>query len=620
MQYIRDEKPMDINEYKKSIASYKVNDPIYAKTYTEEEKQQQREAAQKLQTQLTLMLAKGDRYFKVEPGIYRYAGQVPFEFTGVQDLYLDISGCEFILEGTQRLISFMACSNVIVQGPATVERDPFMSTQFTVQEYDEGAQTLTVKLMDGYALHPKVYNGGTFQWFKEDGSMIQTCFISYSSVEMMSEENGIVRFNGVACNRNMTDEKVLKAGQIGAIATTGGMAQLIHMNACKDMQLLDITNYGSGMIGLIWGGLGTDVVQRVYNIRRPGTNRLVAGSAGQWEYNGGSPKFQNCIFGFCEDDSLDIMGHVGFLYEQETPTTVIYKSTSTGTPAVKAGDTLSFFNGDDYTRRGSAKVVAVEEISDTAYNDAARQDMIDHYNFFDSLSRNACVRVTLDQEISVQKGDMVENEDSWRPVNAEIKDCYFHDMGCRVLVQGCKGLLMENNLIERSGLSAICIDCEQRDWGEGPNSTDVVIRNNTIVESNSSPYATHFVFQHSGAISVGPSQVYQGVTPSKATDAYKNITIEGNTILDSQYSGVLVKNAGNVTVRNNTIENAVTKAAGPVSADGEPSAQTPASYYYGEEADYAIYLYACEGITLEGNNIKNSAKYCKGDVRQLHCQ
>ena len=99
--------------------------------------------------------------------------------------------------------------------------------------------------------------------------MIQTCFISYSSVEMMNEENGIARFNGVACNRNMTDEKVLKAGQIGAIATTGGMAQLIHMNACKDMQLLDITNYGSGMIGLIYGGLGTDVVQRVYNIRRP---------------------------------------------------------------------------------------------------------------------------------------------------------------------------------------------------------------------------------------------------------------------------------------------------------------------------------------------------------------
>lgn len=34
---------------------------------------------------------------------------------------------------------------------------------------------------------------------------------------------------------------------------------------------------------------------------------------------------------------------------------------------------------------------------------------------------------------------MVENEDSWRPVNAEIKDCYFHDMGCRVLVQGARG-------------------------------------------------------------------------------------------------------------------------------------------------------------------------------------
>ena len=114
--------------------------------------------------------------------------------------------------------------------------------------------------------------------------------------------------------------------------------------------------------------------------------------------------------------------------------------------------------------------------------------------------------------------------------------------------------------------------------------------------------------------------MYRGATPSKATDAYKNITIEGNTIRDSQYSGVLVKNAYNVAIKNNTIENAVTKAAGPHSADGEPQNPTAASYYYGEEADYAIYLYACEGIALEGNNIKNSAKYCKGDVRQLHCQ
>ena len=424
----------------------------------------------------------------------------------------------------------------------------------------------------------------------------------------------------MACDKSFSHDTVLKSGQLGSVAITGGMAQSAGLYSCEDIYLLDITNYGSGMMMHVTDHRGDLTLKRVYNVRMPGTNRLVAGSAGQMDFANGTPTVENCIFGFCEDDSIDIMGHVGFMYEQESPNTVIVKGTGQATP-VKQGDTLHFFAEETYDRTYTAKAVKVEEVTDSEYNEIARKVMIKNFSFFETLSSQPCVRVTLDKNVSVEKGDMVENMNYSRPMNAVLKNNYFHDMGCRVLIQGCKGLLFENNLIERSGLGALVLDCEQRDWGEGPNSYDVVIRNNTIRESNSSSYSTHFVFVHSGAISVGPFQWYHsGMTPSTATDSYQNITIEGNKIYDSNYSGILVKNSSNVTIKNNLIQNPVTKLCGPHSAAGAPLKSSPGEYYYREEPDYAIYLYACEKITLSGNTLKDLGEYCQGEVRKLKCK
>lgn len=619
-QFIRKEKGLSIADYKKQLASFKLSDPLNKKVYSEAEKEAQRQAASKLRSRLNVAIAAETANFKVGAGVYRFAGQIPFELSGVQNMYIDLSGCTFILEGTQQFILGRGCKNVIFQGPATIDREGSLATQFTVTEYNESQRTLTVKLMEGYSLCSKALGGGTLQWFEPDGSMIQMAFIPFTGAGYVDEANGIVKFEGVACNRDMSNEKVLKAGQIGSVGITGGMALNVGLYSCTDIQLLDITNYGAGMMMHTADSNGALTLKRVYNVRMPGTNRLVAGSAGQMEFTAGTPTIEDCIFGFCEDDSIDIMGHVGFLYKQENSRTVIIKGTSTALYARK-GETLSFFDGKDYTRKVTAKAVKVEEITDSSFNTAVRTDMVKNYNFYEVLTTQNCVRVTLDRDVALKTGDMVENMDACRPINAVLRGNYFHDMGCRVLIQGCKGLLFENNTIERSGLAALCIDCEQRDWGEGPNSYDLVIRNNTIRESNSSPYSCHFVFQHIGAISVGPFQYWvNGMTPSKETDAYRNITIEGNKIYDANYAGILVKNSAKVMIRNNLIQNPVTKLAGPHSASGKPLADTAGVYFYGEEADYAVYLWACEQISMSGNTFTDMGQYCLGETKKVHCR
>ncbi len=616
--HIRNEKPMAIDEYKKQNATFKLSDPANKKTYTEAEKEAQRKAGSKLRTRINVAVNKEQVTFKAEPGVYRFAGQVPFDLTGAQNMYIDLSGCTFILEGSQQFILAQGCRNIVFQGPVVIDREAQLATQFRVQAYDAGSQTLTVKLLDGYSLCSTA--GASLQWFNDDGSMIQLSFVTYSKAAYVDEAAGIVKFTGVTCDKSFKHDTVLKEGQLGAVAITGGMARCVGLYSCQDVYLLDITNYGAGMMMHVTGHQGALTLKRVYNVRMPGTNRLVAGSAGQMDFASGTPTVESCIFGFCEDDSIDIMGHVGFLYEQEDDKTVIIKGTGQATP-VRKGDTLHFFAEESYDRTYTAKAVKVEKVTDSEYNQIARAVMIKNFSFFDTLSSQPCVRVTLDKKVKVEKGDMVENMDYSRPFNAVLKNNYFHDMGCRVLIQGCKGLRFENNLIERAGLGALVLDCEQRDWGEGPNSYDVVIRNNTIRESNCSSYSTHFVFVHTGAISVGPFQWYHsGMTPSTATASYQNITIENNKIYDSNYSGILVKNSSNVVIKNNLIQNPVTKLCGPLSAGGAPLKATPGEYYYNEEPDYGIYLYACEKITLSGNTFKDVGEYCLDEVRKLKCQ
>lgn len=377
-KYIRNEKGLSISDYQKQMASFKLSDPLNAKTYTESEKEAQRKAASKMRTRLNVAIAKEATTFKVEPGVYRFVGQIPFEIAGVQNMYIDISDCTFILEGAQQFILGRSCRNVVFQGPATIDREGSLATQFTIQEYNEGSQTITAKLLDGYKICDKAFGGGTFQWFNEDGSMIQMSFISFSKASYVDEAKGIVKFEGVVCDKNFSNDNVLKAGQLGSVAITGGMALNVGLYSCENMYLLDITNYGAGMMMHAMDSNGDLLLKRVYNVRMPGTNRLVAGSAGQLEFTVGTPTIEDCIFGFCEDDSIDIMGHVGFLYKQESDNTVIIKGTATATP-VKAGDTLEIFDGVDYTRTYSVKAVKVEEITDSEFNELVRAVMIKNH-------------------------------------------------------------------------------------------------------------------------------------------------------------------------------------------------------------------------------------------------
>ena len=613
--YIRNTTAKNYTQYKKDIAAYKLSDPAQNQIYTAAQKEEQMNEGRTMSIRVQKAIMDGKNHYKVEPGVYRFAnGMIPFEFTGVKNFYLDIRDCTFILEGTQNLIKCAGCQNVIVQGPATVDRDPMLVTQFEVISYNETAKQLTVRLMEGYSLpeHVKT-SGGNFQWFTKEGEMLPTSFISYSNAQMTNEAAREAVFNGVACNRELCDDARLVKGQIGSTAVSGHVAQVIGLSSSRNIQIRDITNYGGGMMTLITNEYGPDTLDKLYNIRKPGTNRLVAGTAGQMEYIESGVTITNCVFSFCEDDVIDIMGHSHFVYEQESSDTIIIKPMGTYVP-MKKGDTINIFDAKNFNKKITSKVVSFETIQDDALMNAARDSAIGSYGYMSSMSKSYCVRVKLDKKVTIKKGDTFENETSFRPKDVVVRNNYFHDYGCRVLIQGCDGLLIENNMMDRAGLAAIAIDMEEAAWTEGPSSKNVTIRNNTITDSPCSPYVTHWPFVLNGAISVGPSQFYDYRTPCTDPNIFSNINITGNKIYNSNYSAILVKNANGVKVTGNYIENAVTNTVNT----RRPEAS--GVYIFGEEPLYGVYLFGCAGITDSGNTFKNMGKASLGNIRRKDCK
>lgn len=604
---------MNISDYKKDVASFNLCDPLFTEIYTEEQKAQQRVNGDKILEIAHQADRMNEHEIIVPAGVYRFSKDViPFKFAGKSDLTIYANDVEFIMEGHQTVFDFVDSVNISIYGKITIDRDPLPFVQFRVVEYNVPAQKLTVEILPEYDYNSTVA-GSNLMFFRDDGSWIPHCFITPKGEFMMTdEENRIGVFTNVPCYKQYGDDVVLQPGLIGASVVQGWNATVCSFISCQKITVTDLTNYAGGMFLYETQSKGPNRFERIYNIRRPGTNRLIAGPAGQIQYIEDGPTFKNSIFGFTDDDGLDILSFSHMVYAQEEPNVIIFKPTQAAVP-VKNGDKLNFFDGQTYSKLGDARVVSFQEIDDEEMMNDARMKAIEDHNYFDTIRKANCVKVVLDADVEVKLGDTMENETSFRPSKVLIKDCYFHDIFCRVLVQGCDGLVMEGNLIERTGLPAIAIDHEQGYWAEGPNSKDVIIRNNTIVDSPCSPYMNNGpTFTFSGAIYIGVTQK-PNCTPCKDWQSFSKISIEDNKIYNPMYSGILVKNAMDVTIKNNLIENPCTKIGTPIKDTN------PGETHYGEAPLAGIYLYACKNVTLADNQITKTGQYVQWDIRKLHC-
>ncbi len=167
-------------------------------------------------------------------------------------------------------------------------------------------------------------------------------------------------------------------------------------------------------------------------------------------------------------------------------------------------------------------------------------------------------RVTLDRDVSVSAADYMENGTSNRPDHFTVRNCYFHDAGVRVMIQGFRHGLFENNRFERiSGGLALTCDAW---WFEGPTVQDVTVRNNVFSATTfRNGWGTG-----KAALTIGASWA-EGHTNPALPCATHGAAVTGNTFLGSSAGAIQISDTDHVIVANNVIRHPYTQAT-PVAA------------------------------------------------------
>lgn len=578
--------------------------PPRPQTPNGEEKNRQRAEGSRIRAELLAAATGGQKSFTIPPGTYRFAkDEIPVALTGVTGFSLVAKDVEFVLEGVQPVVRLERCHDVALQG-LTVDRDPFPYTQFEVVAYDASAKRLEARFFDGYDPTSIPTPKGDLQFFTRQGTWVGHVFIHYTSLQVTDPAQRRVVFEGVD---PLEPAPWMQPGVLGVTALPG-RHHCIRTIDCAGITVEDFVNYGGMQIVFGERGRGNFVFRRVKNIVRPGTNRLLAGAFGLMTWNGGHLLLEDGIFSRSNDDALDAVSWNSIVYRQEAPDRIVARGMEEA--PYLPGDTLSFHDQASFNLLGTAKIVSVERIKDPALSADAAKLARTVAGYIGNLNEFDCVRLALDAPVKVRPGTTIANETSFRLDKLTLKNNLFFDIFCRVLLHGLKEGLIEGNVMLRCGLAAICVDNEQRNWAEGPCSRNVVIRGNVIQDSPFSPYM-NYGHQLSGAISVGFTQDDRPGTVPNTETSTRNITIERNRILNPMYAGILVKNTDGLKILDNVIENPVTKAA-TVRKDADP-----AQAYYGVPQDAAIFLYACQNVTLRGNRILKRGPFCRREVAQI---
>lgn len=557
---------------------YRESDPPYPDAYTDAQKSEQRTQGARILAELRAAIDKKTPGFEIPAGVYRVKGT--FGWDKVQDFTLTARNVEFIVENNPSgdFMSLNDCARLVIRGPLIIDCDPMVFSQARILAYDAGAKTLSVRIHDGYRSDLKP---ARFLLFAPDGAWLPQSM--YTFTDPVKVDAQTVRL-GVPSDKDAI--ALYRPGNLIAFEGPGAAFSCRRSNYSFE----DITVYG-GYNMFAWEDQahGPNLYLRCKIIRRPGSNRLIGGAGPQQNYVSGGPIYDGCEFANSWDDNINLLNNIHMVYRQDDARTVIVKPGSSFTPFA-VGDTATFYRFDNFAKAGWAKVVAVENLNDPAMVSAA--NALARSLQPRDLGGQACVRVTLDRDLSLTPTDYAESS-NFRPGDVVIRNCHFHDFMCRTMIQGVRGAVIENNVIERAGLAAIDVRLDAY-WWEGPTSEHVIIRGNTIKDSPYSLYGACCSFQMSGAISVGPS-----TSPGKVTaveQIFRDFRIEGNHISNSMWSGILAKNIDGLIIKDNIIERPVNRT------------DPPAQAYYGEQALAGIYLHAVTNAEVTGNRMSPSPR------------
>jgi parallel beta-helix repeat protein len=564
---VRPAKPRDIEkevrqrfDYREDETTYRPTDPAYAVTYTEAQKQEQRDAARAMIAELQQAATNGTapRTFVVPPRIYRVEpGQIRLK--AVENLTVQVAGVEIIVDSEKSgaAFTFDQCTNIVLTGkgqPLIVDSEQLPMSVARIVAVDAKKLTLEVEVLPGYATD--LPQSERMMAYDVRGRLLNVEQMGWKGIEKTGESR--FRLTTASLRRAENRERILVPGSLLALHNNEGHQKRTHgvfsAHQCKDMTYEGIRVHNGGGAPADHGTAGHTVFRDWRLFPRPGTSRLpIATGLGQFSKNGGTFLFEDCAFGPHLDDGINLGSIIGMTLRQPGGDTIVLA----GREPIP-GETLTFYDFYSWQKLGEAKIVSSKSLKEPESVQAA-EDWCKK-NRITSHALRGIWQATLAAPVQLTPFAPVVYS-NYRCDNITVRGCLFRDQLAQImLLQGAKSGLIENNLLLRSTGPAVSMQFAQY-WWEGPQPSNFFVRNNVIRDNPvSAPVSGE---GGSGSICVWANTVRGGDSGrfplSKSEPVterlFSGFRIEGNTIVNPGAYGILLRNTKNAVIRHNRIIN-----------------------------------------------------------------
>lgn len=527
---------------------------------------------------------------------------------GANNVIIDGNGSTLVYTDMVMSWSIENCTNVTFQN-LSIDYDPLPFTQGVVTAIN--GNRYTVEIDEGYRKDVEFLNrtGGydNLLWVnvrsRSDGSVVRGTPSSIAFEKNVKSLGG----NLLEFTFNFSSDSSNRGLKVGDVITINERTVWsVYITGSSNTTFRDVNLYASPAWGIYEtsseGGTVLDNVQIAPGPKPAGAtqNRLMSTNCdgAHFVHVKKGPTITDSRITNMGDDCINIHG-VFLSVISCTGNTLLVSPKANTLP--KTGDTIEGYSGKDFLSVGTAKITDVQVSNEPGLESVIRS-LYDDYD--KSVTDFTLVyRLTLDKPLSLKQGDHVTDLDRIGS-GAVVKNTTIGLNRARGILIGGHDVILENNTILNTTHSGIVLHAEMW-WNDGPFPVNVTVKNNTVRGAClASDMITDGSNSKPGAIFVG---VYppDGVSGFSASRQIKGVTIEGNTIADSQTYGIFVENVADVTTRNNTITNPFISGFGQV---GQFFSITP---------DAGIFVAAADSVVLEGNTVQKGNASLKQAV-QIH--
>jgi len=469
--------------------------PVDIANWSESTKSAQRSAGNAILAKIQDAADRGLKSLSIPKGDYRFNTAqgnrgAHIVLKGAHGLTIDFQGSTLWFETESTGIQMRGCSDVNVKN-VTLDWDPLPFIQGTVTNMEGNA--FFVRLDAGYdrVLPGMKEGGGNWRGFvftdsDREFKPGQTNFNVNFDWENGPNGTYKVKYRGFR-GQKLDDSQISRGDKVVLLKRMG---RAVRLEGCSSCVLNGVTLYSSPFISFSDANGDGNTYRDCHVLRRPGTNRLIAGNADGINASDGArgPLIESCQLEFLGDDFVNIHGHFGRVLEQTSPTELITTKVGNRTEIHSPAE-LQFYDRKTMkligTRKGTATSVDYQpsrsrlltDLDDKVHSgEAAKLDK------GEESPDTQCSKVTLDQPITIT-GDTVIIAEAYSSANAVIRNSSFHGNVARGIRLQSPGAHIEGNNFSRIAGPAITMMGSGNYWGEGPYVHSAEVTGNTFTDT-----------------------------------------------------------------------------------------------------------------------------------------